>query len=195
MGCAPSSTLRKHVEASLESRRARALVPSRPFLLRRKKSSTLYTVQKEGSSQLYAKTALGAVRIREPPQQPPSEFKQNGAASKNGAASTEIDALVMRPVVVEKETLEQKYQVDMFRIGRGHYSVVYSGQERSTGKMVAIKKINKTSSKTIRLSVEIEILRKVKGHPNIVSLYDVYETPTQVQLVMELGELFMSYTC
>jgi serine/threonine-protein kinase GIN4 len=41
--------------------------------------------------------------------------------------------------------------------------------------------------------LEVEILLVVKGHPDIVGLYDVYVTTSQVQLVMELvqgGELF-----
>lgn len=176
MGCTTSSATFHHAENHWESRQRRAPLAKR-LLQGRKKSSTFYTIQKHGTSQLFAKTALGAMLIKKPPQSLPSR------------PLTSVAPLpARRPMELETPALESKYQVDMFRIGKGHYSVVYSGKERATGKMVAIKKINKTMSKTVRLSVEIEILRKVKGHPNIVSLYDVYETPTQVQLVMELGE-------
>ncbi len=43
------------------------------------------------------------------------------------------------------------------------------------------------------LKREIEVLRKVGSHPNIVTMYDVFITDTEVQLVLELlegGELF-----
>ena len=44
-----------------------------------------------------------------------------------------------------------------------------------------------------RLQLEIDIMRKVAVHPNIVALYDVFITPTKLKLVLEMcpgGELF-----
>jgi calcium/calmodulin-dependent protein kinase I len=60
---------------------------------------------------------------------------------------------------------------------------------KSTGEKVAVKIIDKTQataeSDERRLKTEVEILKKVK-HPNIVCLKDLYETPQNLYLVMEL---------
>jgi serine/threonine protein kinase len=76
---------------------------------------------------------------------------------------------------------------------RGHYAVVLRGTCKRTGRAVAIKKIRKFLTDPQRLQAEISVLRRVKRHPNIVELLDVYETAREVQLVLELctgGELF-----
>lgn len=43
------------------------------------------------------------------------------------------------------------------------------------------------------LQREVEVLRRIGKHPNIVTLYDIFITDTELQLVLELlqgGELF-----
>ncbi|KAF1786592.1 Protein kinase-like domain [Phytophthora cactorum] len=64
---------------------------------------------------------------------------------------------------------------------------------RRTGRAVAIKKIKRFMTDPKRLRAEITALRRVKQHPNIVELIDVFETTREVHLVLELctgGELF-----
>lgn len=76
---------------------------------------------------------------------------------------------------------------------RGHYAVVCRGTCRNTGRRVAVKKIRRFLTDAKRLQAEISVLRRAKRHPNIVELLDVFETPREVQLVLELctgGELF-----
>lgn len=76
---------------------------------------------------------------------------------------------------------------------RGHYAVVCRGKCKRTGRAVAIKKIKRFLTDEKRLCAEISVLQKVKKHPNIVELIDVFETAREVQLVLELctgGELF-----
>jgi len=92
--------------------------------------------------------------------------------------------------------LPQYYDVDWSKkgeLGRGHYAVVFKGQNRATGQLVAIKRIRRALARPATLKTEIRALRKVKGHPNIVQLYDVYYNQEYVVLVLELlagGELF-----
>lgn len=81
-------------------------------------------------------------------------------------------------------------------LGKGAFSVVRLGVNKTTGEKVAIKIIDKTQASAEadekRLKTEVEILKKVR-HPNIVCLKDLYETPQNLYLVMELvtgGELF-----
>ena len=90
--------------------------------------------------------------------------------------------------------LEEKYAMGK-QVGKGGFSVVYSGTEKATGKKVAIKCIDKTqqdSEELMLLNREIDIMKRLK-HPNIVQLYDVYDHPDKVYLVMEFvsgGELY-----
>jgi len=81
-------------------------------------------------------------------------------------------------------------------VGKGAFSVVKLAVNKKTGEKVAVKIINKTKASSEadakRLQTEVEILKKVK-HPNIISLKDLYDTPEELYLVMELvtgGELF-----
>ncbi|EFA82250.1 putative protein serine/threonine kinase [Heterostelium album PN500] len=78
-------------------------------------------------------------------------------------------------------------------IGRGAFSVVRMATHQVTGEKVAIKSINTKFIKNKLLMREIEIMKKLGDHPNILKLYEVYETKKQLHLVLELvtgGELF-----
>ncbi|XP_016303022.1 calcium/calmodulin-dependent protein kinase type 1D isoform X2 [Sinocyclocheilus anshuiensis] len=77
---------------------------------------------------------------------------------------------------------------------RGAFSEVVLAEERSTGKMFAVKCIPKKALKGKESSIENEIavLRKIK-HENIVALEDIYESSNHLYLIMQLvsgGELF-----
>ncbi|KAG2455331.1 KCC1B kinase, partial [Polypterus senegalus] len=83
-------------------------------------------------------------------------------------------------------------KVDMRR-ARGSFSEVFLAQERHSQRSVAVKCINKNvlKGKEAMLENEIAVLRKIK-HKNIVALEDIYETRSQLYLVMTLvtgGEL------
>lgn len=91
--------------------------------------------------------------------------------------------------------LRKKYTVSENLIGKGHYAFVYKGTENASGKPVAIKVIQKAKSSIERLFIEIDIMRKLGSHPNLVELYDVYDDSesNELSLVMEYldgGELF-----
>jgi serine/threonine protein kinase len=81
-------------------------------------------------------------------------------------------------------------------VGEGSYAIVKEAIHVKTGKTYAVKVINKKlmRGKEFMILNEIEILKRVsKGHPNIVTLYDYFETPNNLYLVMDLctgGELF-----
>jgi len=80
-------------------------------------------------------------------------------------------------------------------IGRGAFSIVKSAKNRKTGRIWAIKFIDKKfvdKSDLMLLAREIDIMKKVE-HPNVLRLNQVYETSDQLALVMQLvtgGELF-----
>ncbi|WOH15196.1 hypothetical protein DCAR_0934733 [Daucus carota subsp. sativus] len=89
-----------------------------------------------------------------------------------------------------------KYQLGR-ELGRGEFGVTYLCTDLDSGEKFACKSISK---KKLRTSVdiedvrrEVEIMKHMPKHPNIVSLKDTYEDDNAVNIVMELcggGELF-----
>lgn len=106
----------------------------------------------------------------------------------SGTGACESDAAI-------EEAFRAKYELGA-EIGRGGFSVVHEGTEREGARRkVAIKVIEKAKQTEEQLKIlhrEIDIMRRLK-HPNIVGLYDVYETKTTISLVLEYvagGELY-----
>jgi len=81
-------------------------------------------------------------------------------------------------------------------LGKGHFAVVKKCRDTVTGRLCAVKIIDKKELVKSTASVvkqEIEILRAVGAHPNIVQLLDHWEDATKHYLVLELcegGDLF-----
>uniref|UniRef100_A0A8B9FCP3 Calcium/calmodulin-dependent protein kinase type IV n=1 Tax=Amazona collaria TaxID=241587 RepID=A0A8B9FCP3_9PSIT len=73
----------------------------------------------------------------------------------------------------------------------GATSVVYSCQEKGTGTPYAAKILKKTIDKKI-VRTEIGVLLRL-SHPNIIKLKEIFETLSEIALILELvtgGELF-----
>jgi calcium-dependent protein kinase len=82
-------------------------------------------------------------------------------------------------------------------LGRGEFGITYLCKDRQTGEELACKSISKNKLRTAidieDVRREVEIMRHLPKHPNIVTLKDTYEDDDDVHLVMELcegGELF-----
>ncbi|XP_053287361.1 calcium/calmodulin-dependent protein kinase type IV isoform X3 [Pleuronectes platessa] len=74
---------------------------------------------------------------------------------------------------------------------RGATSIVYRCEEKQTQKLYAVKVLKKTIDKKI-VRTEIGVLLRLT-HPNIIQLKEIFETDTDIALVLELvtgGELF-----
>ncbi|KAE8692538.1 Calcium-dependent protein kinase 32 [Hibiscus syriacus] len=92
--------------------------------------------------------------------------------------------------------IEQRYELGR-ELGRGEFGITYLCTDKETGDSFACKSISK---KKLRKAVdiedvrrEVEIMKHLPHHPNIVTLKDTYEDDHAVHLVMELcegGELF-----
>ncbi|XP_032297100.1 calcium/calmodulin-dependent protein kinase type IV isoform X1 [Coturnix japonica] len=89
-----------------------------------------------------------------------------------------------------KDTLTHYFDLES-ELGRGATSIVYRCRQKGTQKQYAIKKLKKTIDKKI-VRTEIGVLLRL-SHPNIIKLKEIFETPTDISLVLELvtgGELF-----
>uniref|UniRef100_A0A672G556 non-specific serine/threonine protein kinase n=2 Tax=Salarias fasciatus TaxID=181472 RepID=A0A672G556_SALFA len=75
-------------------------------------------------------------------------------------------------------------------VGEGSFGRVHKGREKYTGQVVALKfmpKVNRSEKELQSLKREIEIMRGLQ-HPNIVQLFDSFETETEVVVVTEYAE-------
>ncbi|KAL2920598.1 Calcium-dependent protein kinase 17, partial [Bienertia sinuspersici] len=82
-------------------------------------------------------------------------------------------------------------------LGWGQFGVIRACVDKLNGEVLACKSIAKdrlvTNDDVRSVKLEIEIMSKLSGHPNVVGLLAVYEEEAYVHLVMELcagGELF-----
>lgn len=82
-------------------------------------------------------------------------------------------------------------------LGLGQFGIIRACSDKLTGEVLACKSISKERLVTVddlrSVKLEIEIMTKLSGHPNVVELKAVYEEEDYVHLVMELcagGELF-----
>eukprot|EP00010_Vexillifera_abyssalis_P000214 CAMPEP_0201561202 /NCGR_PEP_ID=MMETSP0173_2-20130828/78672_1 /ASSEMBLY_ACC=CAM_ASM_000268 /TAXON_ID=218659 /ORGANISM="Vexillifera sp., Strain DIVA3 564/2" /LENGTH=494 /DNA_ID=CAMNT_0047975691 /DNA_START=885 /DNA_END=2369 /DNA_ORIENTATION=- len=71
------------------------------------------------------------------------------------------------------------------RLGQGAFASIYTAKERSSGRIVAIKKIKVTPSNQILLCSELSFMRKTK-HRNIVEFFGAYRRDQEIWVAMEL---------
>ena len=89
-------------------------------------------------------------------------------------------------------SLQDVYEV-IKQLGKGGYGKVFQVKNKKTGEIRACKQLSKLNiSDLVKFRREIDILIKT-DHPNIIKLYDVFESNHNLYLVMEEcngGELF-----
>lgn len=126
------------------------------------------------------------------------KFGDRNKGNENKAKKVKADAVEINEQALEdimrKGLISDHYDVYNDKIlGRGHYAIVNLGVNKSTGQQVAVKRIQIAKSRVEALQREVEVLRRIGKHPNIVALFDIFITETELQLVLELlqgGELF-----
>ena len=119
---------------------------------------------------------------------PQQEAKEKKKSSKAMTRSLFIESFVGN--IKEKYFFEKK-------LGSGGYGAVYLAKNKITGEKVAIKAMQKSRiSDYEAFQNEISILRSL-DHPNIIKLFETWETERICFLVTELcegGELFYHIT-
>ncbi|GMH11479.1 hypothetical protein Nepgr_013320 [Nepenthes gracilis] len=119
-------------------------------------------------------------------------FAVNYAVNQGSGATTKLH------VLKEPTGCDIKASYELGReLGRGEFGITYLATDVATGEKFACKSISK---KKLRTAVdiedvrrEVEIMKHLLEHPNIVTLKDTYEDDDAVHIVMELcegGELF-----
>lgn len=159
--------------------------------------SCVSTQGKHGARNKRSKDAINNNKHHDPPQ-------------KNGGEKYEVATPTVRrssvtggsraPVSVVADpspgNILERYEMGK-ELGRGEFGVTHRCVERATGMAYACKKIAKTKLRT-EIDVqdvrrEVQIMRHLPQHPNIVAFREAFEDRDAVYLVMELcegGELF-----
>jgi serine/threonine protein kinase len=97
--------------------------------------------------------------------------------------------------IFQKTTeLTKKYDVEKKdTLGSGNFAVVKKCKKKADGAFFAVKIIDKNKVEDMGdIEREVEIMGKIT-HPNIIKLYEVFDEPKKMNLIMELvsgGELF-----
>lgn len=117
------------------------------------------------------------------------DYGFNNSANANGSKLTVLKSPTGREI-------EARYLLGR-ELGRGEFGVTYLCTDKESGEELACKSISKKKLRTAidieDVRREVEIMRHLPQHPNIVTLKDTYEDDNAVHLVMELcegGELF-----
>lgn len=126
-----------------------------------------------------------------------------GKSKRSSSTANSIDQLQIVPLEVGYEftkanrassngSVHQSYEIGR-EIGRGSFSTVREGVCRVTSANVAVKKIDKITTSNIQLTNELDALRRVQGHPDVVRLISAIEEGDHVFITTALcpnGSLF-----
>ncbi|CAF2882352.1 unnamed protein product [Rotaria sp. Silwood2] len=126
----------------------------------------------------------------------------NDPTTAIAAASTSLPAPVVKKFIIKKRAtilhnsssvITDKYELGK-KMGDGNFAVVHRSKLRGTDREYAIKIIDKSKMKGKEYMLDHEInIMYMCNHPNLIRLFEDYETPDEIYLVMELikgGDLF-----
>lgn len=91
--------------------------------------------------------------------------------------------------VMTRSDIHDRFDITS-EIGQGAFAHVFKAKEKASGQLYAIKGFNKeaileSDSGKQSLWNEIEIMRRLKGHPNVIQLHEVHDTKNSVYLIMD----------
>lgn len=105
--------------------------------------------------------------------------------NKNELVAKQSDFVIEYPSL---SAFSQNYNLHSKILGQGAFGQVRKATNKASGDVRAVKMIDKLAMdevERVRLKYEIDILKNLT-HPNIVRLYEVYESKSSIYLVTEL---------
>ncbi|CAF0925446.1 unnamed protein product [Rotaria sordida] len=126
----------------------------------------------------------------------------NNETTTIAAASTLLPASIVKKYLIKKRSTvlhnSSSVVIDKYELGKkmgdGNFAVVHRSKLRGTDREYAIKIIDKSKMKGKEYMLDHEInIMYMCNHPNLIRLFEDYETPDEIYLVMELikgGDLF-----
>ncbi|KAK3595087.1 hypothetical protein CHS0354_043187 [Potamilus streckersoni] len=131
-----------------------------------------------------------------------SDKNKNDGTEKVEKKKKKQKQKIVRKTKLERQISSDDYVYNKYELGRtlgdGNFAIVRYSKLKNIGTEYAMKVIDKSKLKGKEHMVENEIeIMKDCNHPNIVKLYEEYETVDKIYLVMELvkgGDLFDAIT-
>jgi hypothetical protein len=131
-----------------------------------------------------------------PPIVPPSKAGGQRRASRDSLGHS---AMPVFRTKLERQVSRIERVMELYDLGKvlgdGNFAVVRQCRHKTNGREYAMKVVDKSKMRGKEAMIENEIaITKACQHPNIVRLYEEYETKTEIYLVMELvkvGKLFI----
>lgn len=122
--------------------------------------------------------------------------------TKPEQSSVPIETPVLKQFIIKKRStilhpspsiVTDKYEFGK-KMGDGNFAIVRRSKARELNREVAVKIIDKSKMKGKEYMIDHEInIMYMCNHPNIIRVFEDYETPDEIYLIMELikgGDLF-----
>ena len=145
-------------------------------------------VDKEDKEKETGDKDMDAESVKEKPEKKRKKDKDNVSEKNTGRKQK---AKVVRRSKTERQVSSDSFVSERYELGRtlgdGNFAIVRTSRQKASGQEFAMKVIDKPKLKGKEQMVENEIdIMKDCNHPNIVKLYEEYETKDKIYLVMEL---------
>ncbi|KAK4154781.1 hypothetical protein C8A00DRAFT_32452 [Chaetomidium leptoderma] len=130
----------------------------------------------------------GVSRVPQAQQQQPPRLAQPGSRPRHRARqSNGIDVVAALKRICSEGDPREVYR-GFTKIGQGASGGVYTGHERGTNRLVAIKQMNLEQQPKKDLIINEILVMKESSHPNIVNFIDSYLCGGELWVVMEFME-------
>ncbi|KAL8599830.1 hypothetical protein ACOMHN_027637 [Nucella lapillus] len=149
-----------------------------------------------------AENLVEAADGKDKPEKKRRKDNRDNASEKSTGRKAKPKPSVVRRSKSQRQISSDSFVMERYELGRtlgdGNFAIVKTSRQKSSNQEFAMKVIDKPKLKGKEHMVENEIdIMKDCSHPNIIKLYEEYETRDKIYLVMELvkgGDLFDAIT-
>lgn len=117
-----------------------------------------------------------------------SPLKNHIQAELRGSGVIKANSVDIRSLMLKGDTTKsyQRYYQKLSALGQGAFGAVYKVKHKKSGALRALKEVQINSEEDSRyVLIELEAMIKL-DHPNILKLYEFYESPKCLYLVTEI---------